>query len=828
MSNQETNDRVENLLKIGIGEGLIVLKNGRLIYPHCNKSYNFADPEEKIRGATYVDLIVNYQYPPERIDLEVYPPRRVPKLPADVVVFEDDRHDHTYVVVEVKPTGQKAKIDEAKREGLGNANLLNPRYLLLVCGPERMAYDVEEKPSLSNLEKFTIADIPKRYGNIPRYKYKKADKNWDLRRASFNELDNKLQLCHDEIWEGGRRDPAIAFDEISKLMFTKIFDERFTVNGEFYKFQVGTHEEPSEVAQRIKEELYDKARVKEPDVFNTDIELPSKIIFRIVEVLQDVSLIHTDLDAKGRAFENFLGKLFRGEYGQYFTRREIVQFMVNTLDPDERHLIIDPACGSGGFLLYSLKHVRDKIKWRYRGDQRAIDRIDWDFAHNQIYGIEINDRIARVAMMDMVIHEDGHSNIETNDALIRYEEFDARKDIKPGKYDIVITNPPFGAAVKDNVILKKFELGGNKASQRTEALFIERCLDMLKPGGRMAIVVPDGILTTVSQQYIRDWINRNAKIVATVSLPACTFVPAGSGVKASILYLQKRSRSDSKKGYSVFMAMAEHVGYDATGRPDENDLPAIAENYKKFSAGEVVNEPPLSFIINESDLEGRIDPYYYQPEFLELDGIMAKSRYTITTLGEMMSCITGGATPTVKTDAYADKEDGVPFLRIQNVAENDIDLTDVKYITKETHNTLLQRSQLETSDILFTITGRIGTAAVIPDDFGEGNINQHIVKMTLKKDLNINPYYVAAFLNSRLGNLQALRKATGATRIALDYQAIRSIKIPIPPRDLQDQTALAVSEAKKEAEELRNKAEEIIKLSKEQVQKSLWMSGVDE
>jgi type I restriction enzyme M protein len=580
---------LNEIIKLGIKNGYLRIKDNRIEYTYSKKEYNFTDPEEKVRAATYVNLIENYQYSPKRMDIEVFPPRREPKLPADIVVFEDDEHEHCYLVVEAKATSEKNQIEEAKREGLGNSNLLDAKYLLVVCGDKTLAYDVTKKPALETLDKYTVADIPKKYGKVPKYKYRKGDPDWELKRASFNELSNKFQLCHDEIWEGGKRDPAIAFDEISKLMFSKIYDERFTPAGEYYKFQIGTFEDPAEVARRITKELYKKAQEKEPEVFRTDIELPPEIIFRVVEVLQDISLIHTDLDAKGRAFENFLGTLFRGEYGQYFTRREIVQFMVSMLDPDEHDLIIDPACGSGGFLLYSLELVRNKIKQRYRGDQRTIDRIDWDFAHNQIFGIEVNDRIARVAMMDMVIHDDGHSNIEIHDALDDYRHFDKRKDIRPGKYSILLTNPPFGAFVKDERILKNYELGKDHRRQRTEILFIERCLDLLRPGGCMGIVLPDGILTNTSLQYVRDFIRKKAKILAVISLPQTAFVPAGSGVKASLLFLEKKrtEEEEEKRAYPIFMAIVEHIGYDATGRPDTNDLPSILEKYRLFKRGEL-------------------------------------------------------------------------------------------------------------------------------------------------------------------------------------------------------------------------------------------------
>jgi type I restriction enzyme M protein len=575
------------IIQKGQEKGYITIKENRIYYNASGKSYNFKDPEEKVRAQAYVELIEKYKYPDRRIEPEIYPPRREPKLPADLVVYQKEI-DRCFIVVEIKDEETEKEIQVAKREGLGNATLLDARYLWIVCGSERFAYDVYEKPSLTELEKNRIADIPIAYGKEPKFKFKKGDLLLDLRDVNFNELEAKFQICHDEIWEGGKRDPAIAFDEMSKLMFAKIFDERFTKNGEYYKFQIGTHEEKRDVAERIKS-IYKDAQDKEPDVFKGEIELPDRLILRLVEILQDISFSKTDLDAKGRAFEKFLTRIFRGEYGQYFTRREIVEFMVEMLDSSKDDLLIDPACGSGGFLLYMIDKVRKKAELDYAGDKRTIEEIYFHFPRDSVFGIEINDRIARIAMMDMVIHDDGHTNIENNDALRDTKNFNPKRDIKLGKYTLLLTNPPFGAIVKDEEILKKYELGSKvkrRKNQRTEILFIERCLEFLRPAGRMGIVLPDGVLTNSSLQYVRDFIERKAKILAVISLPQTAFVPAGAGVKASLLFLQKKRFDDENIGnYPIFMAIADKIGYDATGRPDKNELPDIVKDYREFLKG---------------------------------------------------------------------------------------------------------------------------------------------------------------------------------------------------------------------------------------------------
>jgi len=203
-------------ISIGESKGYLSIKDNRITYAGNKKVYNFSDPEEKIRANAYVELIEKYKYPEKRLDTEVIGPRREPKLPADIVVYEDDDKEKAFVVVETKAQSTKKDIEEAKREGLGNANLLNSKYLLVIAGSERMSYNIEKHPStVEKLEKYRIADIPVKYGKEPKYRYIKGDEKNDLQKAKFNELDNKFQLCHDEIWEGGKRDPAVAFDEIS-------------------------------------------------------------------------------------------------------------------------------------------------------------------------------------------------------------------------------------------------------------------------------------------------------------------------------------------------------------------------------------------------------------------------------------------------------------------------------------------------------------------------------------------------------------------------------------------------------------------------------------
>jgi type I restriction enzyme M protein len=605
----------------GEQKGFILQESGKVKYQATGKSYNFSDPEEKVRASFYVELIQKYKYLEKRLDTEVVVPRRTPSDSADIVVYEDDEQKKPYIVVECKKDGiSQSEINQSIEQAFGNANSLRAKYAIVVAGNVRIAFDVAGFNPRER-DKNIISDIPIRYGKITKYKYKKGDETWDLQPADLKALQDKFQQCHDILWEGGKRNPAEAFDEMSKLMFCKIQDERFiTEIDEYYKFQIGTYESIKEVAARIIK-IYKDAQLKQEDVFEQPIKASDEVIYSIVEKLQSISLVKTDLDAKGKAFEKFLDRVFKGSMGQYFTPRTIVEFMVNMLEPTRYDLVIDPACGSGGFLLYVMDYIRKFVEARFpEHEAREIWR---NHALYKIFGIEINSQISRVAMMNMIIHEDGHTNIENNDALDDYDNFDKRKAIKQNKYSLLLTNPPFGASIKEqeHKYLNNFILGGKKKkrkNQNTEILFIERCLDLLVEGGRMGIVLPESIFTNSTNQYVRDFILENAKILAVIKLPNFTFVPSGAGVSASLLFLEKIKEQNRKRNYKIFMSLVSRIGYDTNGRPDINNLPKILEEYKKFKDSQRVDDNKRSYVINSSELNSLLSAVFYQPKYTEL------------------------------------------------------------------------------------------------------------------------------------------------------------------------------------------------------------------
>lgn len=614
-----------DIIQKGIANNLISFnnENTRIIYnAKTEKSYNYKDPEEKIRASVFIKLVVDFGYNAKDIDFEVRVPRRTPEDSADIVVYEKGKDTQPYLVVECKKDGiSDSQFEQAIEQVFGNANSLGAKYSWVVAGNTDTAFDVKNFNSMER-EKNVISQIPVSYGQAPKYRFKKEKRSSkenrnSLKIVSREELIKTLEKCHDTVWQGGKLNPSDAFDEVSKILFCKLQDEKKTAVSEFYKFQVGTHEESSDIAERI-HGIYKEGKEQDPNVFSENIKLEDDIIYKTVEHLQSININKTDLDSKGVAFERFMGDFFKGKMGQYFTPRNIVDFCVKMLFIKQNERVLDPACGSGGFLLHAMDLIRKKAEEDYE-EEKEIYSYWHDFASKNLFGIEINEQIARVCKMNMIIHDDGHTNIISADSLDNIEKHTKiNSQFKKENFDIILTNPPFGAKVliNEKKYLKDYQLGLNngkeRAAQSTEVLFIERCSHYLKEGGRMAIVLPDGILTNATLQYVRDFIMNNFKINAIVSIPQTAFSHYGAGVKCSLLFLTKSTKN--KEDYDIFMAQAEYVGYDATGREiEQNDLNEIFNNYKNFIEKKNFKLNDKCFLIKFNSIKSnkRIDAFYY-------------------------------------------------------------------------------------------------------------------------------------------------------------------------------------------------------------------------
>ena len=589
---------MKDYIQIGIEKGLISFNedNSRIKYCYQGKERNYNNPEEKVQALAFLQLVIDYNYPERQI--KQFEPGTMGSevKEADIVVFEDEVCVKPLILVECKKQDvSEAEFQQAINQAYSYAFALpnEVKYVWITSGIKNDYFEVDKSQNTRN----QLPDIPQ-YGirEVANYKYVYGaeylpdipgkPKFFGLAVIEQVDLTRRFKLAHEALWAGGQLNPSEAFDELDKLIFCKIWDERKPRKvGEPYDFQIITvskSEVPDETKRRIKENenlhnrikaLYEEGRKKDAEVFRDDIRLAPEKMRTVVSYLESVNLSETDLDSKGRAFETFMGSFFRGNFGQYFTPREIVKFIVDVLPITNESKVLDTSCGSGGFLLYALNKVREQATEyypNYKNDTRQYGKwyTYWhDFAEKNLFGIEINEQISRAAKMNMIIHDDGHTNVITSDGLVSDADIKARTGNNGFEYetfDFIITNPPFGSTIRqtEQAYLKTYMLGkkeedwlavrsrtgdDTRDGQQSEVLFIEQDYHFLKENGILAIVLPDGILTNSSMQFVRTQIEDWFRIVAVVSMPQTAFTANGAGVKSSVLFLQKWSKEHTEK-----------------------------------------------------------------------------------------------------------------------------------------------------------------------------------------------------------------------------------------------------------------------------------------
>jgi type I restriction enzyme M protein len=597
-----------DLIEQGIEQGLIRFDEEKknIYYIHQeDKRRNYNNPEEKVQAEAYLQLVLTYGYSPQRIVQFKSVTMGASVKEVDIVVYNDDDCTQPHIVVECKKEDvSELEFEQAIKQGASYAYALSGtvKYLWVTSKIKNESFLIDKESDLTQ----TIPNIP-RFGvtEIQKYQFAKGGrigqepitnetqgKFFELDTISEEDLTKAFKSAHNSLWAGGELNPSEAFDELDKLIFCKIWDERkLRKNGEPYDFQVfsepipknATKEQKAKIEEKISNDLYkrivalyDVGKKKDPEVFKDNIRLSASKVKTVVGYLEKINLGATDLDSKGKAFETFMGSYFRGDFGQYFTPRNIVEFIVNTLPITHESRVLDTSCGSGGFLLYALDKVRQQAHEHFpeqigdstKGIPEGKDHwAHWhDFAEKRLYGIEINEQIARTAKMNMIIHDDGHTNVIASDGLLR-DDVMQEKSTNPGfaygTFDFIITNPPFGSSVKqtEKAYLNQYNLGNKdvswldtknsavkeRANQSTEVLFIEQCHNFLTQNGYLAVVIPDGILTNSSLQYVRDNIEEWYKIIAVVSMPQTAFAHTGAGVKSSVLFLRKWPKEITEK-----------------------------------------------------------------------------------------------------------------------------------------------------------------------------------------------------------------------------------------------------------------------------------------
>ena len=437
----------------------------------------------------------------------------------------------------------------------------------------------------------TLPNIPRkgqRIEDIGLYKRKDLKKPSNL-KAVFRDLRNHLA----GMTTGITRDEALA-QEIINILFCKILDEQETDPDDTVSFRAGVDESPREVQKRIKV-MFEKVKdAAYGDVFETSdtIKLDPDSLTYVVGELQNYSIMQADRDAIGDAFEVFIGPTLRGSEGQFFTPRNVVEMMVKIVDPKSGERIIDPACGSGGFLITALAHVWGKLREeakRKEWSERQLAKREFDVATDCFRGIDKDQFLAKVCKAYMALVGDGRGGVFCENTLERVTSWpDAmQQKIKLGGFDVVLTNPPFGKkiVVKGAPILSQFDLGykwkRNKETKTIEKtatlhddqppqiLFLERCLQLLKPGGRLGIVLPEAVFGMPTYDYVVSYLRTRAKIRGVVSMPEALFKTSGKGgthAKVCVLFVEN-TKPKKDEDYEIFMADVKWCGHDSRGNP---------------------------------------------------------------------------------------------------------------------------------------------------------------------------------------------------------------------------------------------------------------------
>jgi type I restriction enzyme M protein len=565
-----------------------------------------ATPEEIEAVQVFArQLVEDYGYPKDHIQtrpqfrVKARPSDTKKEYPVDIAVFLNDKKQENdiYIIVECKKKNRK----DGKTQLQDYLRFSKAFLGVWFNGDERLFLRKVEKDGRIEFEEIpNIPQFGQRVEDIGKFRRKDLKPTHNL-KATFKAIRN--HLAGNTV--GATRDEVLA-QQLINLIFCKIYDERFTEPNDIVTFRAGVDEDSKDVKERILD-LFNKVKRKYKEVLddNDTITLDANSVAYVVGELQNYCLIEAERDVIADAFETFIGHALKGGQGQFFTPRNVVKMMVDILDPDYEDLIIDPACGSGGFLIEALRHVWRKLDAegeKYHWNSENLKEEKMEFALNRIRGIDKDYFLAKVAKAYMAIVGDGKSGIFCEDSLENPKNWDSktREKIHLEEFSVLLTNPPFGSKipVRGEEKLKQYELGHKwkfnkqtgqwekgklKDNEAPQILFIERCLQLLKDGGRMAIVLPDGILGNESLSYVRNWLLKQGRLIAVIDVPIETFMP-NTSTKTSVLIFQKLSKDKIPEDYNIFMAIAESCGHDRRGNPKEDDdISKIADEFKKWA-----------------------------------------------------------------------------------------------------------------------------------------------------------------------------------------------------------------------------------------------------
>ncbi len=504
----------------------------------------------------------------------------------------------------------------------------------------------------------------------------------------------------------------------------------------------------------------------------------------------------------------------RGEQGQFFTPRNIVKFAVSLLDPNENESVIDPACGSGGFLIIAVEDVWNKMKGtaQKRGFKKVwVEDKQQSYANKQVRGLDKDSFLTKVTKAYMAIIGDGRGGIFCENSLEPSTKWKSktREKIQLNYFDLLFTNPPFGSKipVKEKEILETFNLGykwskkeNGKTWKKTlkrnkkqppQILFIERCLELLKPGGKMAIVLPDGVLGGSKVGYVAYFMISQAKLLALIDLPKEAFQPSTS-TKTHLVFLQKKTEEEKKqnKESDTFMAIVSVVGHDSKGKTlfkNENgervlndDLPIVLSNYTEFKENKLTKRKftERGFLVSSYWLENYLVAKRYLPKYIDnltyLESLRKQGKVELKTIREIKKALFTGAN--IAAEEYVEESE-YRYIMTNCITKYGLNIDSIKYITKKAYEEN-KTKVLKNGDVVINRTGNPGIAIIVPKDMEETMSCGFVFVLRLKKEYD--PYYVAAFLNSQFGIKQTERCSFGSLLEHITKDDLENVIVPFP------------------------------------------------
>jgi type I restriction enzyme M protein len=638
---------------------IIVIPDGK-ICDYIDGKFRNDTPEEYVRQTVEKRLVNEHKYQLSQIKIEYTLQLGSRKPRADIVIFDKDCENQTQENVKIIIECKKESVDISNsKDGIEQLKSYMSACLNCEWGMWTNGKQKEVLKKVNNKkgkpEYIEYNDIPSADGNLDDIDRPKRN---TLKNASADNLLFCFKTCHNHIYvnDGLQKQPA--FFELLKVIFCKIEDEKnISKPIEFYtESQERSNPDGQLTVKKRISAIFDRVKKKHGKIFkeNEEIILKPRSLAYIVSELQKYSLLNTNIDIKGKAYEEIVGANLRGDRGEFFTPRNIMRMVIKMINPKINERVLDSSCGTGGFLVNAMIHVMNELEKNF-SQEMGCPMAAWDnnvlktfqdkvaeIARTYYFGFDINPDLVGATKMNMVMNNDGSGNIFQTNSLLPPHEWSEEFKMKLTEalklsesneaekiefikhtnicfFDVIVTNPPFGSKlpIKDTNILEQYDLAhiwenkektGNwiktqrlQSSVPPEILFIERCIQLLKPNGRLGIVLPDSILGAPGLGYIREWLFKNTRIVASLDLHADTFQPR-NGTQTSVLILQKKTQKqkdeEEKTGimadYNIFMAMLEKIGHDKRG----NDI------FKRDKEGNEILVPytdNISVLDNASD-----------------------------------------------------------------------------------------------------------------------------------------------------------------------------------------------------------------------------------